>query len=92
MEQLASEHGDPEQSASREQAARLARAIVLSLPEEKRMAFVLVELEGMSYAEAAETLDQSCDAVRARVRAARIEFSRQARRFARQQSGVGHVG
>jgi RNA polymerase sigma-70 factor (ECF subfamily) len=80
-EQLAAAGPGPELNAGRVQAAELARAIVMGMAEPNRMAFVLVELEGMSYGEAATALDETFDTVCARVRAARIEFARQARRL-----------
>ncbi len=78
----------PEANLGRTRAAELARNILMSMSEPKRMAFVLVELEGMSYAEAATALAETFDTVRARVRAARVEFSRQARRLQNLSGGV----
>ncbi len=87
-EQLAASGPGPEADAGRVQAAQLARTILMSMSEGKRMAFVLVELEGMSYSEAATSLEESFDTVRARVRAARVEFARQARRLQSLPGGV----
>lgn len=71
----------PEAKAQRREAVRLAREILMDLREPHRIAFSLVELEGMSYQEAAEALGESVHAVRARVRAARAQFERHARRL-----------
>jgi len=78
---LSSAAMDPEDSLAQKRAAAVAREIVMAMPEARRMAFVLVELEGMSYSEAAEALEESGDTVRARVRAARLEFTRHAQRY-----------
>jgi len=87
--ELAAAGPGPEASAGQVQAAELARNILMSMSEPKRMAFVLVELEGMSYAEAATSLEETFDTVRARVRAARVEFAQKARRLRSLPGGVG---
>ena len=78
-------------TARRNQAADLARSILMNMSEPKRMAFVLVELEGMSYGEAAASLNETFDAVRARVRAARAEFEHQVRLMEPLPGEVDHV-
>jgi RNA polymerase sigma-70 factor (ECF subfamily) len=82
----------PEVQARDGQAAALARNILMAINEPKRMAFVLVELEGLSYAEAALCLDETPDAVRSRVRAARDEFSAQLNAWAGFRTEAPHVG
>jgi RNA polymerase sigma-70 factor, ECF subfamily len=90
-EELATTNLGPEAALRQNQAAALARVILMNMSEAKRMAFVLVELEGMSYAEAAASLDQTFDAVRARVRAARAEFEQQVRLMDSLPGEVNHV-
>lgn len=90
-EELATTNPGPEATLRQNQAAALARVILMNMSEAKRMAFVLVELEGMSYAEAAASLDQTFDAVRARVRAARAEFEQQVRLMDSPPGEVNHV-
>lgn len=90
-EELATHVPGPEASARQSQAADLARAILMNMSEPKRMAFVLVELEGMSYAEAGTALNETFDTIRARVRAARDEFAHQARLLESRSGEVNHV-
>lgn len=90
-EELAAGSPGPETAVRQTQAADLARTILMNMSEPKRMAFVLVELEGMSYGEAAASLDETFDAVRARVRAARLEFSRAVKALDGVQGEVNHV-
>jgi RNA polymerase sigma-70 factor (ECF subfamily) len=74
-------HLGPEALARRREAAQAARDILMEMSEIHRMAFVLIELEGMSLKEVAEATDESFHTVRSRVRAARAEFQRHARRL-----------
>jgi RNA polymerase sigma-70 factor, ECF subfamily len=57
----------------REREDRAARAVA-GLPETLKTAFVLVSLEGLSYAEAADVLEVSVEAVRMRMSRARREL------------------
>lgn len=90
-EEIAIATPGPEVTARQVQAAHLARAILMNMSEPKRMAFVLVELEGMSYAEAGAALNETFDTVRARVRAARGEFAHQVKLLETVPSEVNHV-
>lgn len=81
----------PEANARQTQAAHLARTILMNMSEQKRMAFVLVELEGMSYGEAGIALSETFDTVRARVRAARSEFTHQVKLLESVPGEVNHV-
>jgi RNA polymerase sigma-70 factor (ECF subfamily) len=90
-EELATTVPGPEATMRQTQAAALARTILMNMSEPKRMAFVLVELEGMSYGEAAASLNETFDAVRARVRAARAEFEYQVRLMESLPGEVDHV-
>jgi RNA polymerase sigma-70 factor (ECF subfamily) len=74
-------HLGPEALARRHQAAQAARDILMEMSEKHRMAFVLIELEGMSLKEVADATEESFHTVRSRVRAARAEFQRHARRL-----------
>lgn len=62
--------------AERAQAARLLLGLLDELDEEKREAFILVDLEEMSVPEAAEALSANINTVYSRVRAARQELER----------------
>lgn len=90
-EELATAVPGPEATVRQSQAAQLARRILMNMSEPKRMAFVLVELEGMSYAEAGTALNETFDTVRARVRAARDEFAYQVRLLESRSGEVNHV-
>jgi len=80
-DELDSHTVSPETTTGRKEAAQAAREILMSMNESQRMAFVLVELEGMSLKEAAEATDESFHTIRSRLRSARAEFQRHARRF-----------
>ncbi len=90
-EEIAIATPGPEANARQTQAAHLARTILMSMSEQKRMAFVLVELEGMSYGEAGIALNETFDTVRARVRAARSEFAHQVKLLESVPGEVNHV-
>jgi RNA polymerase sigma-70 factor (ECF subfamily) len=66
--------GDPlERSVQREQQDRIHQAVA-DLPEGLKAVFILVALEEHTYAEAAETLDLTVEAVRMRMSRARREL------------------
>jgi RNA polymerase sigma-70 factor (ECF subfamily) len=72
--------------AERAQAARVLQSLLDALDDEKREAFVLVDLEEMSVPEAAEALSANVNTVYSRVRAARQELEQAlARARARQK-------
>ncbi|MGE3673844.1 MAG: RNA polymerase sigma factor [Polyangiaceae bacterium] len=71
----------PELLTQQKQANRVLHEILGQLDEEKRMAFVLVELEELSVVEAAETLEVNVNTLHSRLRAARKAFSEAAARF-----------
>jgi RNA polymerase sigma-70 factor (ECF subfamily) len=89
-DELLAEHTDdranPEQAAAAKQARRLLEAFLEELPEDARTVFVLFELEGMTMAAIAETLDLPPGTVASRLRRARDEFHAAAKRF---QSQLG---
>lgn len=67
---------DPEETAmQREALARLHR-VLAKLPEKRRVAFVLCEIEGLDPAEAAEVADTNALAMRTRLFHARSEVRR----------------
>ena len=61
----------PERDAERREAARLLRSLLEGLDEDKRDAFVLAELEGMTVPEIAQALGANANTIYARIRAAR---------------------
>ena len=65
---------DPEGSAVREEGVRRLHRLLDELTADKRIVFVLAELEQMSAPEIAEALAENVNTVYARLRAARREF------------------
>ena len=88
-EQVLAEHHDdranPEQAAAAMQARKLLATFLEELPEDARTVFVLFELEGMTMAAIAETLELPPGTVASRLRRARDEFHAAAKRFQAQQ-------
>ena len=64
-----------EQEASQEQAIGDVAAALEQLPEEQRLALVLVTVDGKSYAEAAEILDVPVGTIMSRIARARRNLS-----------------
>lgn len=62
---------DPQVAIEVEEKAQIVRAALDALDEDKRMAFVLVDIEGMSVVEAADCLGINLNTAYARIRAAR---------------------
>ena len=74
IDTLESRLPSPEESAEDREAARLLSEVLDRLTDEKREAFVLVELEGLSVVEAAEATSTNVNTMHARLRAARREL------------------
>jgi RNA polymerase sigma-70 factor (ECF subfamily) len=64
------------ESLAERQAAELVRSMLAELDDDKRDAFILVDMEHMSVPEAAEALNANLNTVYARIRAARAELSK----------------
>ena len=73
--------GTPDENLSRAQAADIAHELLSRLPEDKRVVFILSELEGMSAAEISEAVSANVNTVYARLRAARQQFSQAVERY-----------
>jgi RNA polymerase sigma-70 factor (ECF subfamily) len=89
LDALLEEHGDavehllgsePDASLTQEQRDLVAR-VLGGLSPEHRLILTLRETQGLDYKELTETLDCSLDAVKARLRRARIAFEEIARHF-----------
>jgi len=78
--ELPSPRPGPGEAAERAQAARLVRALLDELDDDKREVFVLAELEGMTAPEIAEITGAKLNTVYSRLRAARGLFERALRR------------
>jgi RNA polymerase sigma-70 factor (ECF subfamily) len=85
------DRANPEQAAAAKQARKLLEAVLEELPEDARTVFVLFELEGMTMAAIAETLELPQGTVASRLRRARDEFHAAAKRF-QAQRGVRRPG
>ena len=71
---------EPDSSAAFENRY-LVRCVLERLSPEHRMVLVLKETQGLSYAEMAKTLECSVDAVKGRLKRARVELDEIARHF-----------
>ena len=76
----AHEPTDPDEAAAKAQAVRLVNALLDTLDDDKREAFVLSELEQLSAPEIAEATGVNLNTVYSRIRAARQEFAEAAAR------------
>jgi RNA polymerase sigma-70 factor, ECF subfamily len=77
---------NPGQAFERVEAARIIDELLESLHGDKRVVFVMAELEQMSAAEIAQATGLAPKAVYSRLRAARIDFERAAARFRRREA------
>ena len=64
---LPSREESPEQYAEREELRRTIETGLANLPEERRLAIVLVDVQGLSYDEAAQVMDCSLGTVKSRI-------------------------
>jgi RNA polymerase sigma-70 factor, ECF subfamily len=67
---------NPDEHVGLGEAAALIAAFVDSLDEDKRAAFVLCEIEGLSAVDVARVLELNVNTLYARLRAARVELDR----------------
>jgi RNA polymerase sigma-70 factor (ECF subfamily) len=72
---------DPYEALSRAEASRLINQLLESLDDERRVVFVMAEVEQMTPAEIAEALEVDAKVVYARLRAARSDFEQAAARL-----------
>jgi RNA polymerase sigma-70 factor (ECF subfamily) len=76
LDALPSQDVGPLRSAEQAQSARLLQLLLDELEEERRAAFILVDLEELSVPEAAEVLGVNLNTLYSRVRAARQDLSK----------------
>lgn len=72
---------DPHELTGASQAAEVAKNLLSKMDEDKRIVFVLAELEEMPTSEIAECLDVNINTIYARLRAARKQFTQLAERY-----------
>ncbi len=70
----------PDESTARAEAARLVQQWLKELDEDKREVFILAELEQMTAREIAEATGSNTSTVYSRLRTARLDFEKAARR------------
>ncbi|MGH1340873.1 MAG: RNA polymerase sigma factor [Nannocystales bacterium] len=80
--------GDLDRDLDRSRAATVMRDFLWRLDEDRRRAFVLSEFSGMPGREIAEVLGVNMNTIYARVRSARIELDRTAKRMRAQDSAA----
>jgi RNA polymerase sigma-70 factor (ECF subfamily) len=76
LDRLAAQQSGPQELAERAQSAQLLQSMLDELDEERRAAFILVDLEELSVPEAASALGVNVNTLYSRVRAARQDLSR----------------
>ena len=67
-------HEGPEESAERQEVARVIQAGIETLPPNQRVTLVLSDVQGMSYQEIAETMEVSLGTVKSRLARARAKM------------------
>ena len=82
----------PQRPAAQLSAADLVERFLEMLDEDKRQAFVLAEVEGMTAPEIADALGVNLNTIYARLRAARLRFQREIDRQRAIDEGRGSVG
>jgi len=81
---------DPREAAQQAEAAALIHALLERLDEERRVVFVLTELEEFTAAEIAETLGIGINTVYSRLRLARRDVTQALQRHRARQTGKAH--
>ncbi|MFZ5441172.1 MAG: RNA polymerase sigma factor [Myxococcota bacterium] len=79
----------PDEAVARRQAQRVLRRALDTLPEERRVAFVLHELEGLSVQEVSGLMSAPAPTTYSRLKLAREEVSRAVERFRREEEQRG---
>jgi len=74
MDALKSTEADPERQASLDEVGRVLEAAIEALPEHYRTVFVMRDVEGMSTAETAGSLDLAEETVKTRLHRARLSL------------------
>lgn len=79
----------PDDSVAQVQARRVLQRALATLPEERRTAFVMHELEGLSVNEVSELMGAPTPTTYSRLKLARDEVLRAVERFRRQEAARG---
>lgn len=79
----------PDESVAQQQARRILRGALATLPEERRTAFVLHELEGLSVNEVTALMEAPLPTTYSRLKLAREEVARAVERFRREEARRG---
>jgi RNA polymerase sigma-70 factor (ECF subfamily) len=78
----------PDAALERQRAAALVQDVLASMTEELRDVFVLIEIEGLNAAEAAQAVGANVNTVSSRLRLARAAFERAAARVRAREARV----
>jgi RNA polymerase sigma-70 factor, ECF subfamily len=79
---------DPEERAARREAAQVIRTALDAMDEDKRMTFLLADVEGMSIPEVAECQGVNLNTAYARLRAARQRVTKAVERHRAREEGT----
>jgi RNA polymerase sigma-70 factor (ECF subfamily) len=82
---------DPQQALARGDLRAALRSALASLPERQRAALLLVHYEGLSYREAAESIDASEEALKSLIHRARTAMMAELEPFTRESVEVEHA-
>lgn len=80
-------HTEPDRRAEQADARRVLEGILSKMPEERRMTFVLAELEQLSAPEIAEAMGENVNTVYSRLRLARRDFEAAVARYQARSQG-----
>lgn len=80
LEQLAGAGPSPHEALAQQEALRVMDAILAGMDEERRVLFIMVELEQMAVPDAAQVLGLKLNTAYSRLRLAREEFNAQVKR------------
>lgn len=86
-ELVASQDHGPAVALERMEALRVVDRLLSQLDEDKRMVFVLAEIEQMSLVEIADVVEANANTVASRLRAARSDFEKALARFQSREAG-----
>lgn len=88
--ELPDEHAvAPEAAAEQSETQKVVREVLGRIRPQHRLVLTLVDLEGMEYKEAAETLGCPLGTLKSRVARAREAFAREYQRYRREEAGAG---
>lgn len=88
VDEPASRARDPEQALALDEDAAVVRSALDAMDEDKRMTFLLADVEGMTMPEVAQCMDTNLNTAYARLRAARMLLERAVARHRAREEGA----